>query len=342
MCYPKKDGRLPRKDSRTGKRGVDPGGKVMHPKMPIVPLALSVVLTGISGGIAADAQRLGPVYEDFLSRVVYIITSSETKEFKALPDSERPEFIARFWNRRDPDPSTEENEFKDEYLGRVSRAERLFFGEGRSGWLTDRGRIYVLFGPPDQRSATSSSTNPEGRCQEIWYYRDFPVVFLDRSCSGTYRLVTLDLSPIADLSLSRESAPRALFPSEKKAPYDFDVLLKRKKTEGARLDAVVEIIIPYSAIWLSLEAGKFVTTFEVQLSLKDSQDILRWERTEDYGLSLTSEELKEKYNSTYTLDIPLQVEKEAEALAQGKNRLLVVLKNKKIGEEIRKTVEFEL
>jgi GWxTD domain-containing protein len=314
----------------------------MRPLVGVFPVALFVMLFGVAGGSVSGAQDLKPEYEEFLSRVRYIITSAEKKEFLALPDSERPEFISTFWKRRDPDPSTEENDFKDEYLGRVSRAERLFFGEGQAGWLTDRGRIYVLFGPPDQRSTTSSSANPEGRCQEVWYYRDFPVVFLDRSCTGTFRLATLDLSPIADLSLARESAPKPLLPSEEKAPYDFDVLLKRKESEGTKLDAVVEISIPYSAIWLSLEGKKFVTTFEVQLSLKDSQDILRWERTESYGFSLTSEDLKEKFNSTYHLSIPLQVEKDVEALAQGKNKLLIVLKNKKVGEEIRKTVEFAL
>ena len=314
----------------------------MRPKIFGLPLALSVILTGIFGGSVSGIEDLSPEYEKFLSQVSYIITTAEKKEFLALPDAKRPEFISTFWKRRDPDPSTEENEFKDEYIGRVSRAERLFFGEGRSGWLTDRGRIYVLFGPPDQSSATSSSPNPEGRCQEIWYYRDFPVVFLDPSCSGSFRLATLDLSPISDLSLLRESAPKPLLPADNKAPYDFDVRIKRKTSETKKLVAVVEILIPYSAIWLSLEGNKFVTTFDVQLSLKDSQDILRWERTESYGLSLTSDELKEKYHSTYQLNIPLQVEKDLEALAQGKDKLVVVIKNTKIGEEIRKTVEFSL
>jgi GWxTD domain-containing protein len=314
----------------------------MRTKVSGLALALAVILTGVIGRGASGTEDLSPEYEKFLSQVSYIITSAEKKEFLALPDAKRPEFISNFWKRRDPDPSTEENEFKDEYLGRVSRAERLFFGEGRSGWLTDRGRIYVIFGPPDQRSTTSSSTNPEGRCQEIWYYRDFPVVFLDRLCTGTFRLATLDMSPISDLSLLRESAPKPLLPAENKAPYDFDILIKRKTSEATKLDAVVEILIPYSAIWLSLEGNKFVTTFDVQLSLKDSQDILRWQRTENYGLSLTSDELKEKYHSSYQLNIPLQVEKDLGALAQGKNKLLVVIKNTKIGEEIRKTVEFNL
>lgn len=314
----------------------------MRPRLSIFILGFVFLLAGLARGSDPGYQKLRSEDEAFLSRVGYIITPAERKEFLALPEGKRENFIEEFWKRRDPDPATAENEFRDEYLGRISQAERLFFGEGRPGWLTDRGRIYVLFGPPDQRSAASSAARPDGRCQELWYYRDFPVVFLDRTCTGTFRLATLDLSPIADLSLARESAPKPLLPKEKKAPYDFDISLKRRKAEGAKLDVLVEISIPYSAIWLSLEGGKFVTTFELELTLKDNQGTLRWEKTESYGLSLTADELKQKLNSDYQISIPLLVEKDGEALIRGTNKLLIVLRNKRIGEEIRKTVEFSL
>ncbi|MBN2408654.1 MAG: GWxTD domain-containing protein [Candidatus Aminicenantes bacterium] len=308
----------------------------------LLPAALLVVLLIAAGGSVLGIQKLKPEHKEFLSLVSYIITPAERKEFLALPDSAKPEFIERFWKRRDPDPSTEANEFKDEYVGRIAMADRQFFGEGRPGRLTDRGRIYILFGPPTERTTTSSAADPGGRCREIWYYEDFPVVFLDRSCTGTFRLATLDLSPIADRSLAKESAPKPFFPSAQKAGYDFDVTLKKKRWEGPKVDILVEISIPYSAIWLSLEKGKFVTTFEIQLALKDHQGILRWEGTQSYDLSLTSDELKDKLKSRYQVEIPLQLEKDAEVLAQGQNKLLIVLKNKKIGEEIRKTVEFNL
>ena len=309
-------------------------------KRPFLSAALFVVLLIAAGGSVLGIQKLKPEHKEFLSLVSYIITPTERKEFMALPDSKRDEFIERFWKSRDPDPATEENEFKDEYMGRVATADRQFLGEGRPGWLTDRGRIYVLFGPPTRRAPASSAAGPGSRCQETWYYGEFPVVFIDRACAGTFRLVTLDLSPIADLSLVKESAPKPLLPSEEKASYDFDVTLKRKKSEGPGGEVLVEISIPYSAIWLSLEAGKFVTTLEIHLVWKDDQGVLRWEGTQSYDLSLTSDELKEKLKGRYQVGIPLPVEKDAEALAGGRNTLLVVIKNKKIGEEIRKTVEF--
>ena len=293
-------------------------------------------------GAGYGQKKLKPEDEQFLSEVRYIITSAERKAFLVRPDPEKPQFIEEFWKGRDPDPSTPENEFKDEYLGRIAKANDLFFGEGRPGWLTDRGRIYILFGPPTQRQATTPAGDPRGRCQELWYYRDFPVVFLDRGCTGTFMLETFDLSPISELSLARESAPKPFLPAQGKPSFDFDVTLRRKKTEEARLEAFVDISIPYTSIWLSFEGGKFATTFEIRLELKDSQNVLRWENTTSHDLVLMPEELKQKMTSKYEIAIPVLIEKDAETLSRGKNTLLVLLKNKKVGEEIRKKVEFSL
>jgi len=314
----------------------------MNPLHAIFRKFLWFALAASVFGAGSGQKKLKPEYEQFLSEVRYIITSAERRAFLDRPDPEKSQFIEEFWKRRDPDPSTPENEFKDEYLERIAKADDLFFGEGRPGWLTDRGRIYVLFGPPTQRQTTTPAGDPRGRCQELWYYRDFPVVFLDRGCAGTYMLETFDLSPISELSLARESAPKPFLPAQEKPSFDFDVTLRRKKTENARLEAFVDISIPYTSIWLSFEGGKFATTFEIRLELKDSQNVLRWENTTSYDLALTSEELKQKMASKYEIAIPVLIEKDVETLSRGKNTLLVLLKNKKVGEEIRKKVEFSL
>jgi len=101
-------------------------------------------------------QELDPQSKEFLSTVRYIITSAEEKIFKELPPSERAKFIEDFWARRDPTPGTPRNEFKEMYFKRIEEANQLFKG-ARPGWLQDRGRIYILFGPPDERV-----TNPMG------------------------------------------------------------------------------------------------------------------------------------------------------------------------------------
>jgi len=96
-------------------------------------------------------KALDPESKEFLSKARYIISKQERKIFLNLPPSEREAFIEEFWKKRDPDPYTEENEFKEQYLARIEMANRLFKGGGSPGWLQDRGRIYILFGPPDRR-----------------------------------------------------------------------------------------------------------------------------------------------------------------------------------------------
>jgi GWxTD domain-containing protein len=303
----------------------------------LMALAASILGTGFG------QKKLKPEYEQFLSEVRYIITSAERRAFLDRPDSERSQFIEEFWKSRDTDPSTPENEFKDEYLGRIAQANTLFIGEGRPGWLTDRGRIYILFGPPSRREPSTQAGDTRGSCRELWYYRNFPVIFLDERCTGTFMLETFDLSPISELSIAREGAPKPFLPpGEEKPSFDFDVTLRRKQTEETRLEAVVDISIPFSSIWLNFEGGKFATTLEIRLELLDSQNAVLWENTTSYDLAFTAKELKQKRMTNYEVNLPILIEKGAETLSLGKNTLLVFLKNKKVGEEIRKKVEFSL
>ena len=93
--------------------------------------------------------------------VGYIIAPEEKDAFRHLnTDEEREQFVEQFWLRRDPTPDTIENEFKEEHYRRIAYANERF-GIGRPGWRSDRGRIYIIHGPPDQiesHSAGSSST----------------------------------------------------------------------------------------------------------------------------------------------------------------------------------------
>ncbi len=81
-----------------------------------------------------------------------------------MPPSERKNFREEFWKRRDLDPSTEENEFKMEYFNRIEKANDLFISEGRPGWLTDRGSIYILLGPPMNRLTYPMGIDGYSRC----------------------------------------------------------------------------------------------------------------------------------------------------------------------------------
>src|ERR1044072_1637191 len=96
-------------------------------------------------------EELKSVYKKWMDEDVnYIITDEERKAFKALKtDEERDQFIEQFWLRRDPDPDTPENEYKEQYFERIQYANEKF-SSGIPGWRTDRGLIYIMFGKPDE------------------------------------------------------------------------------------------------------------------------------------------------------------------------------------------------
>src|SRR5271156_2317889 len=102
-------------------------------------------------------QELSKTYKKWLDEdVVYIISDEERKAFKQLSnDEERDQFIEGFWQRRDPTPDTEENEFKEEHYRRIEYANE-HFAAGLPGWKTDRGRIYIMYGPADEIDAHPS------------------------------------------------------------------------------------------------------------------------------------------------------------------------------------------
>lgn len=152
-------------------------------------------------------EESAKIYKDWLSKdVKYIITKDEEKAFKQLKtDEERENFIATFWSRRDPNPDTEENEYREEYYERIAYANE-HFASGIPGWRTDRGRIYITWGKPDsiESHPTGGSYNRptyEGGGStttygfEIWFYRylegvgsGIEIEFVDPTGTGEYRI----------------------------------------------------------------------------------------------------------------------------------------------------------
>ena len=181
------------------------------------------------GADSEEASR-SAYYKKWLNEdVVYIISDEEKKVFKNLQnDEERESFIEQFWLRRDPDPRTSENEFKEEHYRRIAYANERF-ASGVPGWKTDRGRIYIVFGEPAEieshpaggtyerlpwEGGGTTSTYPFER----WRYRhidgigdDVEIEFVDASMSGEYRMAmsadekdALMMVPGAGLTLNEE------------------------------------------------------------------------------------------------------------------------------------------
>jgi GWxTD domain-containing protein len=157
-------------------------------------------------------QELSKPYKKWLDEdVVYIITDEERAAFKQLSnDEERDNFIEAFWQRRDPTPDTEENEFKEEHYQRIAYANE-HFAAGVPGWRTDRGRIYIVFGKPDEIESHPSGGTYERPMDEgggetstfpfeDWRYRyiegigqEVIIEFVDTCMCGEYHM-TMDRS----------------------------------------------------------------------------------------------------------------------------------------------------
>jgi GWxTD domain-containing protein len=293
-------------------------------------------------------QKLDPVNEDFLSKTRFIITAEERRTFLLLPDTEKPRFIEEFWLRRDPDPDTPENEFKMEYFDRIERATRLFVGEGMPGWLTDRGRIYVHFGPPMERITQPMSGDADTRCQEIWYYGNFPVVFLDQTCTGSYKLVTYELTGLRDfnqmymhdLSTARADAQKTSLAGKK--PIEFRARLKIMARDAARIEATVILEIPYEQIWYKSEGKKLSTTFLAALELRDTKKAVVWQDKRSFEVALDEAELERKTGRLFSMEIPISI-RDTEAIGrldQGSALLQIILTNTTGDEAMIKTLDF--
>jgi GWxTD domain-containing protein len=157
-------------------------------------------------------QELSETYKTWLNQdVVWIISDEERKAFKNLSnDEERDAFIEQFWLRRNPDPDSQDNEFREEHYRRIAYANE-HFAAGKPGWKTDRGHIYISFGKPDSTDSHPSGGSYERPMDEgggetstfpfeVWHYRylegvgdNIDIEFVDTCQCGDYHF-TIDRS----------------------------------------------------------------------------------------------------------------------------------------------------
>ncbi|HWW96674.1 MAG TPA: GWxTD domain-containing protein [Edaphobacter sp.] len=157
-------------------------------------------------------QELKGVYKKWVDEDVrWIITDQEMQAFKSLGnDEERDQFIENFWLRRNPNPDSPENEFREEHYARIAYANE-HFAAGKPGWRTDRGHIYIAFGKPDNIDSHPSGGSYDRPMEEgggntstfpfeIWHYRylegigdNIDIEFVDSCMCGDYHM-TIDRS----------------------------------------------------------------------------------------------------------------------------------------------------
>ncbi len=179
----------------------------------------------------AMRQELKGSYKTWVEQDVrWIITDEELQAFKHLSnDEERDQFIENFWLRRNPNPDSPENEFREEHYARIAYANE-HFAAGKAGWRTDRGHIYIAFGKPDSIDAHPSGGSynrpmEEGGGEtstfpfEVWHYRylegigdNIDIEFVDTCQCGDYHMTidrsekdALKYTPGAGLTLFEET-----------------------------------------------------------------------------------------------------------------------------------------
>jgi GWxTD domain-containing protein len=131
-------------------------------------------------------------FNEMVDMLMYIATDAEMKDLRNVTVSKRAEAWDEFWRARDPDPETPQNQMEEIYMLRVREATELFSIGRKPGWKTDRGMVWIKFGPPGEieRHPFDYETRP----YEVWYYyiMDLTIIFMDRTGVGDYEFYEYD------------------------------------------------------------------------------------------------------------------------------------------------------
>ncbi|MCR4396573.1 MAG: GWxTD domain-containing protein [Candidatus Saccharicenans sp.] len=296
-------------------------------------LPLLLVFTLLVGCSSSRLEKtLSPEEKEFLSTVRYTITPEERKIFLQLPSSERKNFMEEFWKRRDPVPETTINEFKEEYFIRINQANKLFSEGGKQGWLSDRGRIWVTLGPPDHRETYPRGQSFYGFPVEIWHYGFYQIYFIDRFWNGNYQLDPASAQQIAEITQTQVNwnQPGGRMFAGSRA-MDFEVRLERVGEGQGR----IVVSLPYNQIWLKARQDRLETVIEVKIEIEDSAGKKIREDSRAVEISLTPEELKDRFNQTYDLEF------QSEISGQGPFSLTVTVNNKTENKKSEKKLKFD-
>jgi GWxTD domain-containing protein len=277
---------------------------------PIKRASLSFWGTGVLLGVAlafwpgcasTPKVALDPESQAFYETARLIMTGEEQKIFSQLSDAEaRKEFIRDFWDKRDPDPDTAANEFKDEFDRRIEYANK-HFKEGRPGWKTDRGRIYIYMGPPDKVEEFFSHGEEDVRGSIIWwaYYNyNLGIEFADESGTGEYRIRRYEgdfFEAMEIVKLGQAATGNDVF---RKRYVDF------KLTYDAASRSLV-VTLPANTLSFKDEAGRLNASLAFEFFLYQAEGNWKNKFQKSQSLSLSQEELVRSKTLTFSFPVEL-------------------------------------
>ncbi len=199
--------------------------------------------------------KLDPESRTFYDNTRLIMSDDEQEIFLHLPDAgTRKEFIQEFWDKRDPDPDTEVNEAKEEFQRRLDYVNRRF-REGRKGVATDRGRIYLLLGPPEKTEGDPFMAGGQGG-ELLWVYYKYElgIYFVDPNGTGSYTIGTI----LGNLFEALEMAKLGETFTERSAPVNF-VKFALVYDKGRR---ELRLSIPAKKLSFTAENGAMTADFD--------------------------------------------------------------------------------
>lgn len=303
----------------------------------IIILWSVLFFTGCGGGSGMNPQILEGKPDEFYESVRLIMLRDEMKRYRQLPDKEAREvFITEFWNRRDPNPATPENEFKLEFDERIKYIER-WFGEsvGYSGGVnSDRGKVFLIFGAPDEKSTSERTEMDRYGSQvnvrrEIWIYdrHRLYLEFRDTQGFGVYRLPFWSPELLTAIELEKDAIAQGESPdAPKKSPFEFKARFIPKEQE-------IEFSVPVRGVTFEEKKGRMTAAFKFTCRLsRDEKDLEPTETQLD--VSYTPEELLKM--EQVMLRIPCKLP------GPGLYRLDILAKDLGSGERYRGGLKFDI
>lgn len=301
----------------------------------------------------------------------YIIIPQEEKIFREMPPEDRHEFIKDFWQRRDPTPETQDNEFRSQYYSRLAVADKAF-RTGIPGWMTDRGRIYILLGPPTDvikksmgeatvefskdRRELSTNLLEDGtiteRPTEIWVYNQYSdyfsgplrLVFVDYESDGDYKLTTdVEVKPFSMMSYIQSDPNLVKYQwigeivKEESEPQILPFLDysksfgNMKKNKGGNYTVECFFEIPFEAIGYLKKNSHYVYNLELNIEAKNMELESIYKEKKETKKELSAEQIREKIDGGDSI-----VESITIPLEKGTNKIYFSVQDKIQQQRLRK------
>ncbi len=338
-------------------------------KLTICGILCIAIISCASKG--SERVSLDPLSQKFLDVVSYIILPVEDKIFHEMPLEDRGEFIKDFWERRDPDPSTSINEFRQTYYQRLAIADKAFKA-GKPGWKTDRGRTFILLGPPTNVISKAMGSTPYDpqkflgtnpleagtlteRPTEIWVYDHYTehfqgplrLVFVDVDSTRDYKLQTAEEIKSVGFSSWTMDEPNLTkyqwvgevemdkLSRVERGIFDYEASIKIIKEKETSSVAIL-IRIPYIMVDYREERENYSFDLLISAEVRDSQKKLLTRQEEPLIQTHPAKRLR----SMVANDIQIQKEWELD-LPPGSHFIYISVTDNVRGKRLRKLLEIQ-